>query len=62
MGETAGLGSVEGQKGWPQLTHSTQALEGGGIDQVDGQGFGRIAAIEPNRPVQWIVIGALSHI
>ena len=62
MGEAAGLGSMEGQKGWPQLTHSAQALEGSGIDQVDGQGFSWIGAIESNRSVQWIVISALSHI
>ena len=61
MGEATGFGAMKCQKGWPQLAHPAQPLEGGCIDQVDGQGFGRIGPIQADRPVQGIVIRALPH-
>ena len=61
MGEAARFRPMEGEVGGAQLADAAQALKGGRIDQVDGQGFGRIAALQPNRPMQGVVVGALTH-
>ena len=61
MGKAARFGPMEGEKGRPQLADAPQALEGGAINQVHGQGLGRPAALEPDPPMQGVVVGALAH-
>ena len=62
MGEAARFRSMEGEVGGAQLADAAQALEGGRIDQVDDQGFSRIAALQPDRPMQRVVVRALTHV
>ena len=52
---------MEGEKRRPQLADAPQALEGGRVDQVHGQGLGRAAALEPDPPMQGVVVSALAH-
>ena len=61
MGEAAGFSPLEGEVGGAELADPPQPLERGGVDQVDGQGFGRFGVIEADRPMQGIVIRALTH-
>ena len=62
MGEAARFRPMEGEVGGAQLADAAQALEGGRVDQVDGQGFSRIAALQADRPMQGVVVRALTHV
>ena len=61
VGEAAGLGPLEGQVGGAQLADAPQPLEGRGVDQVDHQRLGGVVVIEPDRPMQGVVVGAQAH-
>ena len=61
VGEAARFGAVEGEKGRPQLADPPQSLEGFAVDQRDGQGFSRLGRLQPDRPMEGVVIDPFPH-
>jgi hypothetical protein len=50
---------MEGEAGGPELADSTEALEGGCINELDQQGFYWIAKVQGDRAVEGVMVGAV---